>query len=103
MINIEIYQLSHDEGIATKNAIVEALKETHLLPELKTTIINAELEARSHNLLIPKPHIRICSDNVVALKRITDALKRINFKMDTETLLLSGFIPTEQMVEDPIG
>ena len=91
MPNIEIYG---DANL--KSHIDKIMQEIGLGDEAITTIINSRPESCDGNNK-SMSFVRVCSSRGDHLHDILIAFREKKLGVDTETLLLSGFIPAEKM------
>ena len=81
------------------NMVIETMRELGLGQEAVVTTVNSECFACDGEQT-PSPYIRICGTSPTEINAIVEALRAKKLGIDCETILLTDFIPGDQMGSD---
>ncbi len=104
MPNIELQGFSGDQGMQTRDLLISvlqslALDDDTVITVVQSVVVKADSKRRS------MPFIRVCGTEMDEIHQIIAGLKKAGLRVNTEWLLLGGFIHAKNMddADDPLG
>ena len=100
MPNIEMHGFSGDQAICKRDVIAAILESIGLDDDAVITVVPSTVTTADRKRRRPQPFIRICGTSQGEIDDIIAAMQTAGLQLDTEWLVLGGFIDAKNMDTD---